>query len=148
MACFLVPAAEAVIVTAVTKAAESKEKKAAAEESGVFTEEMTPVSFTKKAKWLRNMLWGGSFLLAFEHVWHGEVVPWFPFLSAASNPADAAEMLQEMAAFQWRRLLQWYGDLCSPEHMLFRKELYQRGDCNDITYYRICGYYQYNCMVY
>ena len=43
MACFLVPAAEAVIVTAVTKAAESKEKKAAAEESGVFTEEMTPV---------------------------------------------------------------------------------------------------------
>lgn len=48
MACFLVPAAEAVIVTAVTKAAESKEKKAAAEESGVFTEEMTPVSFTKK----------------------------------------------------------------------------------------------------
>lgn len=98
MACFLVPAAEAVIVTAVTKAAESKEKKAAAEESGVFTEEMTPVSFTKKAKWLRNMLWGGSFLLAFEHVWHGEVVPWFPFLSAASNPADAAEMLQEMAA--------------------------------------------------
>lgn len=97
MACFLVPAAEAVIVTAVTKAAESKKKKAAAEESGVFTEEMTPVSFTKKAKWLRNMLWGGSFLLAFEHVWHGEVVPWFPFLSAAANPVDAAEMLQEMA---------------------------------------------------
>jgi hypothetical protein len=36
--------------------------------------------------------------LAFEHVWHGEVTPWFPFLTAVSNPADAAEMLHEMAS--------------------------------------------------
>ena len=43
------------------------------------------------------MLWGGSALLAFEHVWHGEVVPWFPFLTAAADPADASEMLHEMA---------------------------------------------------
>ena len=43
------------------------------------------------------MLWGGSALLAFEHVWHGEVVPWFPFLTAAADPADALEMLHEMA---------------------------------------------------
>ena len=42
------------------------------------------------------MLWGGSVLLAFEHVWHGEVVPYFPFLTAAGDPADAAEMLHEM----------------------------------------------------
>jgi hypothetical protein len=47
--------------------------------------------------WLNNMLWGGSALLAFEHVWHGEVTPWFPFLTNAANPADAAEMLHEMA---------------------------------------------------
>ena len=43
------------------------------------------------------MLWGGSALLAFEHVWHGEVVPWFPFLTNAANSADAAEMLHEMS---------------------------------------------------
>ncbi len=43
------------------------------------------------------MLWGGSALLAFEHIWHGEVTPWFPFLTAASNPADAMEMLFEMS---------------------------------------------------
>ena len=43
------------------------------------------------------MLLGGAFLLAFEHIWHGEVVPWFPFLTAMSNPADAAEMFHEMA---------------------------------------------------
>ena len=43
------------------------------------------------------MLWGGSALLAFEHLWHGEVVPWFPFLTAAENADDAAEMLHEMS---------------------------------------------------
>ena len=43
------------------------------------------------------MLWGGVVLLAFEHIWHGEVVPWFPFLTAMADPADAAEMFTEMA---------------------------------------------------
>ena len=43
------------------------------------------------------MLWGGSALLAFEHVWHGEVTPWFPFLTNAATPASTAEMLREMA---------------------------------------------------
>ena len=33
----------------------------------------------------------------FEHIWHGEVVPFFPFLTAASNAEDASEMLHEMA---------------------------------------------------
>ena len=43
------------------------------------------------------MLWGGAILLAFEHVWHGEVTPWFPFLTAMSDPQDASEMFHEMA---------------------------------------------------
>ena len=43
------------------------------------------------------MLLGGSALLMFEHIWHGEVVPWFPFLTAAENPEDLLEMLHEMA---------------------------------------------------
>ena len=43
------------------------------------------------------MLWGGSALLAFEHVWHGEVTPWFPFLTNAATPEQASEMLREMA---------------------------------------------------
>jgi hypothetical protein len=51
----------------------------------------------RKLRWLSNLLWGGSALLAFEHLWHGEVVPWFPFLTAAGNPADASVMLHEMA---------------------------------------------------
>ena len=43
------------------------------------------------------MLWGGVLLLAFEHFWHGEIVPFPPFLAAMSSPEDTAEMLHEIA---------------------------------------------------
>ena len=43
------------------------------------------------------MLWGGSALLVFEHIWHGEIVPFFPFLTGAMNGEDTAGMLQEMS---------------------------------------------------
>jgi hypothetical protein len=95
MACFLVSAAEAVVVTAVEKAEEKKELQAI--ETGVAKEIEVKVPLSRKLKWLTYMLWGGAVLLAFEHVWHGEVVPWFPFLTAMSDPADAAEMFHEMA---------------------------------------------------
>ncbi len=99
MACFLVPATEAVVATVVRKVMESKgtkgEKIRLNEGGRIETAEKLP--FTRKLKWLTNLLWGGSALLAFEHVWHGEVVPWFPFLTAAADPADAAEMLHEMS---------------------------------------------------
>ncbi len=98
MACFLVPVAEAVVTTVVAKVMEKKEKETEKVEIQVDgkAEEVTKVPFSRKLKWLNSLLWGGSALLAFEHVWHGEVVPWFPFLTAASDPADAAEMLHEM----------------------------------------------------
>ena len=98
MACFLVPAAEAIVTTIAVKVMEKKEKTPAAPTTGESAAPAAPkTSFARKLKWLRNLLWGGCALLCFEHVWHGEVVPWFPFLTAASDPADAAEMLHEMA---------------------------------------------------
>ncbi len=97
MACFIVPATEAIVTTIAAKVMEKKELKSEAAADGETTVSMPKTSFSRKLKWLRNLLWGGSVLLAFEHVWHGEVVPWFPFLTAASDPADAAEMLHEMA---------------------------------------------------
>ena len=95
MACFLVSAAEAAVVTVVEKVEEKKE----AEKTGTeITEEEQPsIPLSRKLKWLSYMLWGGALLLAFEHIWHGEVVPWFPFLTAMSNPADMTEMFTEMA---------------------------------------------------
>ena len=100
MACFLVSAAEAVITTFAVKVIEKKEKNATelkVQREGHATDAQVKIPFSRKLKWLRNMLWGGSVLLMFEHIWHGEVVPWFPFLTAAENPANAAEMLHEMA---------------------------------------------------
>ena len=100
MACFLVPATEAVITTVASKVMQTKESSPetvhiSLDDSTITEAVKTP--FSHKLKWLNNLLWGGSALLAFEHIWHGEVVPWFPFLTAASNPADAAEMLHEMS---------------------------------------------------
>ena len=46
---------------------------------------------------LNALLWGGVILLAIEHVWHGEVTPWPPFLTAMATPADIPIMLSEMA---------------------------------------------------
>ncbi|MCD7904840.1 MAG: hypothetical protein LUG24_04540 [Clostridiales bacterium] len=90
MACFLIPAGEAIVTAAITKAVKTNNEK----ESIV---EDNKIPFSKKLGWLTKMLAGGSVLLAFEHIWHGEVVPWFPFLTAASNAADTAEMLHEMS---------------------------------------------------
>jgi hypothetical protein len=54
-------------------------------------------SWSEKLSWLSTLLWGGVFLLAIEHIWHGEVVPYPPFLTALYNPADIAPMLHEIA---------------------------------------------------
>ena len=92
MACFLVSAAEAVVVTAIEKGAEKKE----ANLENTHEEKKVKIPLSRKLKWLTYMLWGGVVLLAFEHIWHGEVTPFFPFLTAMSDPEDAAEMFKEM----------------------------------------------------
>ena len=99
MACFIVPAAEAVITTVAEKVIKSKEKK---EEVKVSLSEgsvakKTKIPFSTKLGWLNKLLWGGSALLAFEHIWHGEVVPFFPFLTAVKR-GETAEMLAEMGS--------------------------------------------------
>jgi len=99
MACFTVPAAEAIITTVAEKIIKSKEKKMAlsgAVNTKAESEESEKISWSTKIGWLNKMLWGGSALLAFEHVWHGEVVPFFPFLTAVKD-GEASEMLHEMA---------------------------------------------------
>ncbi|MGN1319134.1 MAG: hypothetical protein ACI4VF_08970 [Lachnospirales bacterium] len=84
MSCFIVPAVEAVVTTVVKKSCD----KVISEDKNMFVD---------KLSWLNNMLWGGSALLLFEHIWHGEVTPWFPFLTSALDPVDKANMIKEMA---------------------------------------------------
>ncbi len=97
MACVTVPIVEAVITTITAKVVEEKEAKAIKNIGEENLPEQEKMPFSRKLKWLNNMLWGGSGLLVFEHIWHCEIVPWFPFLTAASDAADTAAMLHEMA---------------------------------------------------
>lgn len=99
MACFLVPAGEAVVTTIVAKAMKSKENEETVKVSfadGTIAD-ATKIKFATKLGWLNKLLWGGAALLAFEHVWHGEVVPFFPFLTAVET-GETAEMLAEMGS--------------------------------------------------
>lgn len=102
MACFLAPAAEAVVMTIVKHKVQKKEelalpKTADGEVSEMSAQDDVKIPFSRKLSWLTSLLWGGSFLLLFEHIWHGEIVPWAPFLTAMSSKADAIEMLKEIA---------------------------------------------------
>ena len=91
MACFLAPMSEAIVMTVVQKIVDKKTKK-----TGGSGPENTS-HWVRRLGWLNKMLWGGSMLLAFEHLWHGEIVPWPPFLTAMKNPADVGPMLHEIA---------------------------------------------------
>lgn len=83
MACFTVPLAAA--------AAAAAAKAAVPASAG-----RNP--FVRRLGWLGRMLLGGSFLLAIEHVYHGEVVMTPPFLTAVQQgPEAVAGMLREMA---------------------------------------------------
>ena len=82
MACFTVPLAGAVAAGAAHKAM----KKSSAN------------PFVAKLPWLTKMAFGGSFLLAIEHIYHGEIIMTPPFLTAAKEGPEAmSEMFHEMA---------------------------------------------------
>ncbi|MEM2282127.1 MAG: hypothetical protein QXH26_01060 [Candidatus Hadarchaeales archaeon] len=69
MACFLVPMGLAILTTAFSRK---------------FPEKL-------KVSWLNALLWGGVLMLAIEHLAHGEIVPYPPFLTAGIH-----EVLPEM----------------------------------------------------
>ena len=102
MACFLVSTAEAIVVTAAAKILKNKEMSAESvkleKNAEIETGQEKKLPWSKKLMILANLLWGGAFLLCYEHIWHGEVVPWFPFLTAMNDPGDTAEMLAEMGS--------------------------------------------------
>ena len=81
MACFTAPLAQALVVTAAKSARKGK---------------ASSNPFVRRLGWLQKMLFGGSFLLAIEHVWHGEITWRYPFLTAVKD-GNTAEMLHEIA---------------------------------------------------
>jgi len=97
MACFLVPMGEAIATSIVQKVIEKKEEKVSEEKS-----EKRKLSWSghhhwsQRLSWLNKLLWGGVILLAIEHIWHGEVSPLPPFLTAMKTPEEIPVMLHEM----------------------------------------------------
>ena len=69
MACFVVPAATAIVTTAMGKKVPDK----------------------YHMDWLNSMMWGGVVMLAVEHIAHREIVLYPPFLTAGLH-----EVLPEM----------------------------------------------------
>lgn len=105
MACFIAPMVEGAVVSIVKRQQKKKEETALHLEGHEEQAGVTPavsvegkIPFSRKLGWLSNMLWGGSFLLAIEHIWHGEIVPWAPFLTAMNSTEDTIAMLQEIAS--------------------------------------------------
>lgn len=69
MACFLIPTGTAIVTTAIGKKVPEK----------------------YHMNWLNSMMWGGVVMLAVEHIAHGEIVLYPPFLTAGLH-----EVLPEM----------------------------------------------------
>lgn len=97
MACFLVSATVGIGTAVARHIVKHHENKLEAEGKTQLPEKFgSDVKWSKKLGYLELTLFSGSFVLALEHILHGEVVPFPPFLTAASDPADTAKMLTEM----------------------------------------------------
>jgi len=76
MACFITPLIIGVVLTIIRKLWRGAEK---------FRLDI-----------LLYLMLGGALVLVAEHVWHGEVVPWPPFLTAMQSPEDILVIISEM----------------------------------------------------
>ena len=85
MACFSAPLAAAIATGIVRRGMAAKTVK-----------QPGTISWATKLSWLEKLFFGGCALLAFEHVWHGEIIFQFPFLTGVKN-GETAEVLKEIA---------------------------------------------------
>ena len=85
MACFTGPVAAAAVTAIIRRSL--VEKPAASGHA---------IPWAVKLKWLEKLFWGGALLLALEHIWHGEIIFSFPFLTAVKN-GETSAMLEEIA---------------------------------------------------
>lgn len=97
MACFTISAAAGIGVAVARHIVKHHEKKLQLEGKEPKIEKFgSDTKWSQKLGALELTLFSGSFLLAIEHIIHGEVVPFPPFLTAASSAEATAEMLEEM----------------------------------------------------
>lgn len=97
MACFTVSAVGAIGVAVARHIVKHHEKKLELEHKEAPVEKFgSDTKWSSKLGYLELMLFSGSFLLAGEHIIHGEVAPYPPFLTAMQSAEDTIEMWQEI----------------------------------------------------
>ena len=100
MACFVVPTGVAIVTTALRK----------------------KVPEDLHLDWLNSMLWGGVIMLAVEHIAHGEVAPYPPFLTAGLDKV-LPEMLKVGVPMALAIFLVW-GIMITVVAMVDKREKY------------------------
>ena len=118
MACFTAPLAAAVAAGLVRRTVKKD------------TGNSETISWATKLGWLEKLSFGGCALLAFEHIWHGEIIFQFPFLTGVKN-GETAEVLKEIAtvggAMTALILVIWIGMLIVSARIAKRKQLAAEG---------------------
>lgn len=96
MACFVVSTTVGVGVAVARHVVKHREKKKELAGTAPKIEKFgSDTKWSKKLAYLELMLFAGSFVLAIEHIIHGEIVPFPPFFTAISE-GEAIGMLKEM----------------------------------------------------
>ena len=119
MACFSAPLAAAIATGIVRRGMAAK-----------TVEQPGTVSWVTKLGWLEKLSFGGCALLAFEHIWHGEIIFQFPFLTGVRD-GNTAEVLREIAtvggAMTALILAVWIGMLVVSSAIVKRKPAAAKG---------------------
>ena len=117
MACFTAPLAAAIAAGIARRTVAHKEPS-------------ETISWATKLGWLEKLSFGGCALLAFEHVWHGEIIFRFPFLTGVRD-GNAAEVMREIAtvggAMTALILAVWIGMLIVSSAIVKRKSAAVQG---------------------
>ena len=112
MACFTAPLAAAVVAGIARRTVAKK------------SDTPETISWATKLGWLEKLSFGGCALLAFEHIWHGEIIFQFPFLTGVRD-GNTAEVLKEIAtvggAMTALILATWIGMLIVSSAIVKRK---------------------------
>jgi hypothetical protein len=95
MACFVAPAAVAVVTSIARKVVEKKEGASAVQRPEGTTTKVVG-KWTQRLGWLNTMLWGGTIMLVLDHALSGELSAQPPFLTALQTPAQIGPMLREI----------------------------------------------------
>jgi hypothetical protein len=95
MACFVAPAAVAIVTTVVRKVVEKREGTSPVRPADGRSVAVAG-KWTQRLGWLNLMLWGGTLMLVLDHLISGELVPWPPFLTAIDTPGQVGPMLREI----------------------------------------------------